>query len=148
MIMQLFTIGFTKKSAEKFFSLLKTNNINCLLDIRLHPNGQLAGFTKQDDLAYFLSSLVNCEYRHLDELAPTDDILSDYRKDNDWDKYVQRFERLMDERNVPASLDRTLFENNVCCLLCSEATPEKCHRRLVAERIAHQWRGTEIIHLI
>ena len=146
--MKLYTIGFTKKPAEKFFSLLKKNNVNCLLDIRLHPNGQLAGFTKQDDLAYFLSQLADCEYRHLDVLAPADEILSDYRKDNDWDKYVQRFERLMDERNVPACLDRALFESKACCLLCSEATPEKCHRRLVAERIAHQWRATEIIHLI
>jgi uncharacterized protein (DUF488 family) len=146
--MRLYTIGFTKKSAEKFFSLLKDNNVNCLLDIRLHPNGQLAGFTKQDDLAYFLSHLMNCEYQHLEVLAPADEILSDYRKDNDWDQYVQRFEHLMDERDVPACLDRALFENKQCCLLCSEATPEKCHRRLVAERIAQQWRGTEIIHLI
>src|SRR5260221_9343855 len=134
--MKLYTIGFTKKSAERFFTLLETNKVNCLVDIRLRPNGQLAGFTRQDDLAYFLSRLGASEYRHFENLAPTDDILSEYRSDHDWDRYVQRFESLMDERNVPDNLDRSLFEENNCCLLCSEATPEQCHRRLVAERLA------------
>ncbi len=145
--MKLYTVGFTKKSAEKFFTLLEQNTVDCLIDIRLHPNGQLSGFTKQDDLAYFLSRLANCEYIHLDSLAPSDDILSNYRQDHDWSRYVQRFEALMDERNVPHCLDRTLFEAKTCCLLCSEATPDKCHRRLVAERLARHWPDVEIIHL-
>ena len=145
--MKLYTIGFTKKSAEKFFTLLKENGIRRVIDIRLNPGGQLAGFAKQDDLRYFLSQLVDCEYRHLDTLAPTDDILSDYRKDHDWDKYVERFAALMDERAVPESLNRRLFEDKACCLLCSEATPDKCHRRLVAERLARHWPGVEVIHL-
>jgi uncharacterized protein (DUF488 family) len=146
--MKLYTIGFTKKSAEQFFALLEQNNVNCLVDIRLHPNGQLAGFTKQDDLAYFLSRIASCDYVHLDSLAPTDDILSEYRNDHDWDRYVQRFEALMDERNVPQCLDRVQFESKTSCLLCSEATPEKCHRRLIAERLARHWPGLEITHLM
>jgi len=96
--MKLYTIGFTKKSAENFFTLLQKNNIKRLIDIRLNPDGQLAGFAKRNDLAYFLSHLVDCEYQHIKVLAPTDDILSDYRKDHDWDRYVKRFEALMDER--------------------------------------------------
>jgi uncharacterized protein (DUF488 family) len=146
--MRLYTIGFTKKSAEAFFSLLQKNGIQRLIDIRLHPNGQLAGFTKQDDLAYFLANLINCDYRHIAALAPTDDVFSTYRKNQDWDELARRFEALMDERSIPQSLDRNLFEEKVCCLLCSEATPDKCHRRLVAERLAQHWPGTEIIHLI
>ena len=147
--MKLYTIGFTKKSAEKFFSLLKDNHIERLVDIRLHPNGQLAGFAKQDDLAYFLSHLVDdCEYHHLPDLAPSDDILSDYRKDHQWNMYVERFEALMDQRGVPQSLDRHFFEEKTCCLLCSEATPEQCHRRLVAERLVSHWPGTDVVHLV
>jgi len=146
--MQLYTIGFTRKSARQFFDLIQTNGIQRLVDIRLHPGGQLAGFTKQDDLAYFLDRLAHCEYVHLPNLAPTDSILSDYRRDHDWDRYVQRFEALMDERNIPHSLDRNLFEDKRCCLLCSEATPEQCHRRLVAERLAREWRTVDIIHLV
>jgi uncharacterized protein (DUF488 family) len=145
--MKLYTVGFTKKSAEKFFRLLRDHDVNCLIDIRIHPDSQLSGFAKGDDLAYFLRQLVSCEYYHLVELAPTEEILGDYRKDHDWERYVERFECLMDERNIPHSLSRALFETNICCLLCSEATPEQCHRRLIAERIQRQWDGVEIIHL-
>ena len=118
------------------------------MDIRLHPGGQLAGFAKQDDLEYFLAHLADCDYRHLGILAPTDEILIDYRQDHNWDTYVRRFEGLMDVRDVPRSLERGLFEEKTGCLLCSEATPEMCHRRLVAERLARHWPGTEVIHLI
>jgi uncharacterized protein (DUF488 family) len=146
--MKLYTIGFTKKSAERFFTLLREHGVERLVDIRVHPGGQLAGFAKQDDLAYFLDRLAGCDYHYLPSLAPTDDILSVYRKDHDWATYVQRFEALMDERDVPGSLDRTLFEQRTCCLLCSEATPEKCHRRLVAERLAKAWPGVEVAHIV
>jgi len=146
--MKLYTIGFTKKSAENFFTLLQKNNIKRLIDIRLNPDGQLAGFAKRNDLAYFLSRLVDCEYQHIKVLAPTDDILSDYRKDHDWDRYVKRFEALMDERNIPQSLDPLLFEEKNCCLLCSEETPEKCHRKLVTERLLRKWDCVEIEHIV
>ena len=146
--MRLHTIGFTQKSAERFFGLLREHGVERLVDIRLHPGGQLAGFTKQGDLRYFLANLVDCDYRHLPELAPSDEILSEYRKDHDWERYVRRFEALMDERGVPASLDRELFAERVCCLLCSEATPERCHRRLVAERLVRSWGDVEVVHLV
>jgi uncharacterized protein (DUF488 family) len=146
--MYLYTIGFTKKSAETFFGLLRENGVQRLVDIRLHPGGQLAGFAKSDDLAYFLRELADCGYTHMPELAPTDEVLSAYRKDHKWPLYVQRFEALMDERGVPQSLDRTIFEREKCCLLCSEATPEQCHRRLVAERLASHWGDVQIVHLV
>ena len=146
--MNIYTIGFTKKSAQTFFGLLRDNRVERLIDIRLHPGGQLAGFAKQDDLAYFLKELAGCDYLHLELLAPTADILSSYRTDHDWNKYVERFEALMDERQVSTSLDRRLFEEKACCLLCSEATPDQCHRRLIAERLAGAWPGVTVIHLI
>jgi uncharacterized protein (DUF488 family) len=146
--MKLYTIGFTQKRAETFFGLLKEHEIRRLVDIRLRPGGQLAGFAKQDDLPYFLSNLANgCQYIHFPELAPTDAILNDYRTDKNWLKYTERFERLMDERGIPGILNRDDFETNRSCLLCSEPTPEKCHRRLVAERIAASWPDVEIVHL-
>jgi uncharacterized protein (DUF488 family) len=146
--MKLYTIGFTKKSAERFFNLLNEDHIERLLDIRLNPQGQLAGFAKKDDLSYFLSQLLDCEYHHMKMLAPTTEILSIYRDDKDWSRYVTRFEALMDERNIPGSLDRHFFEGKNCCFLCSEATPEKCHRRLVAERLGKYWQNIEIKHII
>ena len=145
--MRLYTIGFTKKSAERFFGLLREHGVERLVDIRLHPSGQLAGFTKQSDLRYFLANLAGCDYHYLPELAPSEEILTDYRRDHDWDRYVARFEALMDEREVPASLDEGVFRDKVSCLLCSEATPERCHRRLVAERLARTWPEIDVVHL-
>jgi uncharacterized protein (DUF488 family) len=137
--MKLYTLGFTKKSARTFFALLREHGVERLIDIRLRPDKQLAGFAKRDDLTYFLAELTSCDYRHLVDLAPTDDILSTYRRNHDWDEYIRRFEALMNERGVPQSLNRTLFSERVCCLLCSEATPSRCHRRLIAERLARHW---------
>lgn len=145
--MRLYTIGFTKKTAEQFFVLLQQNGVQRVVDIRVHPNSQLSGFARQQDLRYFLPQLIQCAYDHVASLCPTEEILTDYRKTDDWGLYVQRFEQLMDERNVPGGLDRASFENSASCLLCSEATPEQCHRRLVAERLARFWPDVEIIHL-
>ena len=145
--MQLYTIGFTQKTAQDFFNLLQKNRVERLVDIRLHPDGQLAGFTKKEDLRYFLRRLNNCDYRHIDQLAPTDEILKAYRADHNWAKYASAFEELLDQRGIPETLERSLFEEKTCCLLCSEPTPEKCHRRLVAERLAKTWNDVTILHL-
>lgn len=146
--MRLYTIGFTQKSAERFFGLLAEHGVERVVDIRLKPGGQLSGFAKQNDLAWFLERLTGASYLHLPELAPSAEIRDDYRKDHDWDRYVPRFEALMDARGIPDVLDRASFAERVSCLLCSEPTPERCHRRLVAERLAREWPGMEIIHLI
>ncbi len=146
--MKLYTIGFTQKRAKTFFELLRRNGIQRLVDIRVSPSGQLSGFARKDDLSYFLDRLADgCVYLHLPELAPTKEILKDYRADRNWDRYVMRFEMLMNERGIPATLERTDFAAQVSCLLCSEASPKQCHRRLVAERLAACWPDVEIIHL-
>ena len=123
--MIVYTIGFTQKSARRFFELLDESGVRRLLDIRLNPYGQLSGFSKKDDLAYFLERLSAIDYLHLPELAPTDSILHDYLKDKDWGAYVARFETLMDERKklereladakrLPSSLKATLVTPFVC----------------------------------
>lgn len=145
--MKLYTIGFTRKTAARFFSLLAEAGVERVVDIRLKPGGQLAGFANNRDLAYFLERLNGCGYVHLPDLAPTAEILSDYRRDHDWSRYVTRFEALMDARRIPDSLDQSAFARTRSCLLCSEASPEQCHRRLVAERLARAWDGIEVVHL-
>lgn len=146
--MKLYTIGFVQKRAEAFFALLRLHGIQRILDIRVSPDGQLAGFTKKADFPYFLSHLADgCLYTHLPELAPTREMLGDYRADNSWSRYVTRFEALMDERRIPHALDRAAFETHMSCLLCSEPTARQCHRRLVAERLQAHWGDVEIVHL-
>ena len=146
--MILYTIGFAGKDAESFFNALREHSIQRVVDIRANPRGQLSAYAKQRDLPFFLSRLADgCEYIHVPELAPTREILTDYRSDGDWSHYVERFEALMDERGIPEALDRGVFERLTICLLCSEPTPEQCHRRLVAERLAAHWPGVEVRHL-
>ena len=146
--MRIYTIGFTQKRAEVFFELLRQNEVKRLVDIRLRPGGQLSGFAKQDDLPFFLSKLADgCQYVHLPELAPTDEILNNYRSDHDWEKYAERFDQLMEERGIPDILNPSDFEESSSCLLCSEPAAAHCHRRLVAERLASNWQNVEIIHL-
>ncbi len=146
--MKIYTIGFTRKPAAEFFGSLQKHGVERVIDIRLNPRGQLSGYAKQKDLPYFLARLARCDYQHMEILAPTRDMLARYRRDFDWLAYAAQFEALMDEREVPDVLDRRLFEEITCCLLCSEATPQKCHRRLVAERLAGAWPDVAISHLI
>ena len=143
--MKLFTIGFTKKSAETFFSKLKKSGAKKLVDVRLNNVSQLAGFAKKEDLRYFVSSLCGMEYQHEPTLAPTQDILDDYKKNGGaWDIYQQKFLDLMATRRIE-NLDRRRFDGG--CLLCSEDKPHHCHRRLVAEYLRDKWGDIEIEHL-
>lgn len=136
--LNLSTIGFTRKSAQSFFDLLKGSNADRLIDIRLNNVSQLAGFAKKDDLIFFLDSLLGWSYEHIPELAPTQDILSAWRKHKGaWEVYEYEFLNLMEQRRIEHFLDRRQLENS--CLLCSEHTPEHCHRRLVAEYLQTKW---------
>lgn len=144
--MKIFTIGFTKKPAATFFNSLKDAGVVRLIDIRLNNTSQLAGFTRKNDLGYFAREICGIDYLHLTELAPTKEMLDDYRKrQGDWGIYERRFLELMSERHVETTLSREIF--NGACLLCSEEKPHHCHRRLVAEYLREKWPDVGIDHL-
>lgn len=145
--MKIFTIGFTQKSAEEFFRLLKSNGIQRIVDIRVHPGGQLAGFAKDRDLAFFLRELAGIDYVYQPELAPTDGLMKSYRAGKDAAAWEAGYRQLLAERGMPAGLDRRMFEEQVCCLLCSEAQAEHCHRRIAAEMMKDEWGEVEVIHI-
>lgn len=141
----LFTIGFAGKHAEEFFTILKDAGVRTVLDIRLNNVNQLAGFTKKDDLPFFLERLCGCGYQHRLEFAPTQEIIDGWRKKGlPWPEFERRYLALLESRPwsglTASDLDR-------CCLLCSEATPEHCHRRLAAEWLAGKVGGVRIVHL-
>ena len=145
--MEIYTIGFAKKSAEAFFGALRKAGIKRLVDIRLNNTSQLAGFTKRDDLKFFLKELCNAEYIHEPLLAPTPEILNSYKKKKiSWQEYEQRFLELMAERKIEEKIDRSLF-NGPTVLLCSEPKADRCHRRLVLEYLQNNWGNLKIIHL-
>ena len=147
----LFTIGFTKKTAEEFFGLLRDAGVQKVVDIRENRGGQLSGFAKYPDLAYFLHQILGISYEHIPLLAPSPEIRDAYRKTKEWEQYEKSFRELMLERKALESVAPENFEGKVA-LLCSEPGPEKCHRRLVAEMFAQNWiaRGhqVEVKHLI
>ena len=144
--MKLFTIGFTKKSAETFFGMLNKAEATRVVDIRLNNVSQLAGFAKRDDLRFFLKQLCEADYVHMPDFAPTKEILDRYKKDKgDWAVYEVSFLKLMRERNIEEKMAGLIKDSD--CLLCSEADPDQCHRRLVAEYLKERWRNMNIRHL-
>jgi uncharacterized protein (DUF488 family) len=144
--MTLFTIGFTKKSAEEFFGLLQAGKVARVLDVRLNRSSQLSGFAKQRDLVYFLRSIGSIDHLVLENLAPTAELLDAYRsRTMTWDQYAGLYEELITERQVETSIPREILEGG--CLLCSEHTAHKCHRRIAAEYLARHHDGLEIEHL-
>lgn len=142
----LFTIGYTKRSASNFFSSIKNANIKLLIDIRLNNTSQLAGYTKKDDLAFFLEEICGCNYKHHPEFAPTKEILDAYHaKEISWSEYEIQFNNILHIRKPIAVLGIELLDH--ACLLCAEPTPVKCHRRLVAEYFAQLVPNLVIQHL-
>ena len=143
---EVFTIGFTGKSAEDFFSRLRKSGAKRVVDVRLNNVSQLAGFSKRDDLKYFLKQIVRIEYIHAPLLAPTQEMLDEYRKSKaGWDVYARKFNHLLEERRIEHEISPELIKGG--CLLCSEDQPHHCHRRLVAEYLRKKWGHLEITHL-
>ena len=145
--MEVYSIGFTKKTAEQFFGLLKSAGIRRLLDVRLNNVSQLAGFAKRKDLQYFLREICGAEYVHEPLLAPTKEMLDDYKKrKGSWEEYEHRFRALMADRHIEEKLEPSALAVPTA-LLCSEPAPDHCHRRLVLEYLQDKWSELTIHHL-
>ena len=145
--MEIYSIGFTQKSASEFFGTLKAHRIERLLDVRLNNTSQLAAFAKQTDLPYFLKEICGIAYEHEPLLAPTQEILDAFKKEKTgWDAYEKAFLALLRSRKIESKIDKQSFRQKTV-LLCSEPTAEHCHRRLVLEYLQKQWEGVEIQHL-
>ena len=146
--MNIYTIGFAQKSAEVFFTLLSRYNIECLFDIRLNNVSQLAGFTKAMDLKYFLKTILNAEYIHDINYAPTKEILDNYKKGiSDWNEYVLKYNNLIVNRKTELIFAEQAKNFNNVCLLCSEVTANNCHRKLLAEYLKSNLPNIEIMHI-
>jgi uncharacterized protein (DUF488 family) len=144
--MRIFTIGFTKKSAEEFFTCLQNAGVHRIVDIRLNNTSQIAGFAKERELKYFLRVIAGIDYVHIPDFAPTQEILDNFKKNKgSWAEFENAFRDLMAHRKITETAAKTLREND--CLLCSEHTPEHCHRRLVAEHIQEQLGNIKVVHL-
>ena len=147
--MNLYTIGFTKKTAEAFFSLIQYSGVDMLIDIRLNNNSQLAGFSKGNDLEYFLSAICGCKYTYDELFAPTKDLMDGMKqKSISFDEFQAAFRKILDSRKAAEHFVNEYQSIGSVCLLCSEEVPDKCHRRIVAEYLADKLQGISIIHLV
>jgi uncharacterized protein (DUF488 family) len=145
--MEIYSIGFTQKSASEFFETLKAHGIERLLDVRLNNTSQLAGFAKQADLVYFLKEICGAEYEHEPLLAPTQVMLDTYKKKKgDWNVYTEDYLGLIRLRQVESKIAKDRFAKKTV-LLCSEATADHCHRRLALEYLKSHWGDIVIRHL-
>lgn len=144
--MELFTIGYTKKSAEKFFGIIIDNKIEIVADVRLYNSTQLAGFSKSADLQYFLKKICGCNYIALKQLAPNSSLFENYKNGKtSWNEYEKIYNKFLDTQ---ANLDFfCVFKNKRICILCAESTPEHCHRRLIAEKVSKICDNVKITHL-
>lgn len=146
--MTIYTIGFTKKSAEEFFKQIFNNKIDILVDIRLNNQSQLAGFSKSKDLQFFLKKICNCEYKHEKIFAPNKEILDDYKKKKvTWSTYEIKYNELLEEREAIEYFYTSYLNYNRVCFLCSEYEAIYCHRRLLAENIKSKIEGVVIKHI-
>ncbi|MBD0350894.1 MAG: DUF488 domain-containing protein [Flavisolibacter sp.] len=146
-MIKLYTIGFTGKSAEQFFTLLKGAAVRKIVDTRINNVSQLSGFAKGSDLQFFAREIGNIKYERNIDFAPTKELLARYRnKKLSWEEYEVEYLNLLDMRKVAQKTDIEKLHEH--CLLCSEHTPEKCHRRLLAEYLKQVKNDVEIIHLI
>lgn len=145
--MDIYTIGFTRRSAAEFFRALKGASIRRLVDIRISNSSQLAGFTKKDHLPFFLEELCGAEYLHEPLLAPTLELMVAVRRRGlPWQEYEAQFLRLLRSRRVEERISRDLFDVPTV-LLCTEPTAERCHRRLVVEYLGRAWGDVTPHHL-
>jgi uncharacterized protein (DUF488 family) len=145
--LQVYSIGFAKKTAEVFFAMLEEAKVRLLVDVRLNNVSQLAGFTRSKDLEYFLRELCGCGYAHELMLAPTKEMFDAYRnKAISWEELEVAYRALLDDRRVADALDRSIVEGPAV-FLCSEPAPERCHRRLALEYLQEKWGGFDIVHL-
>jgi uncharacterized protein (DUF488 family) len=145
--LKLFTIGFAETNAEHFFTSLRNAGVKRIVDVRLNNTSQLAGFSKKDDLRFFLKEMGGIDYVHLPELAPTAEILDAFKKHKgSWEVYEQEFNALMAKRGIETAISRETIDSG--CLLCSEKKPHHCHRRLVAEYLQKHWGDVSTKHLV
>lgn len=146
MTIKLYTIGFTKKTADKFFRLLEDNAVKKIIDIRINNTSQLAGFAKGVDLEFFAKKILAIPYVYRPDLAPTKDLLKRYRENaTPWSEYEEEFLKLMQDRDILTSIESTDLDGAV--LLCSEDQPDECHRRLLAEYLQEKYPEISIFHL-
>ena len=144
---QIATIGFGKKGAARFVELLETAGVKTVVDTRRRPDSPLSGYARQRDLPFILLT-AGIGYEHRPELAPPNELLDRYRTDKDWDAYVTDFEEVLTSSDANQTMRLLLRREEKLALLCSEPTPEKCHRRLVAERMRQMDPGLQIEHLV
>ncbi len=129
----------SRKSAEEFFNKINENEIELVLDVRLHNHSQLLGFTKGTDLEYFLDKISSCKYVHDEIFCQTEKVLNEYRKKIiTWEDFEKSYSELIEKRDMISLFNQKYGSFNNVLILCSGKSPETCHGRLLAKKLANK----------
>lgn len=140
---QVFTIGYQGRTIEDFVAHLVHENIETLCDVRRKAISRKKGFSKRA-LCSALEE-AGIVYIHMPDLGMPVDLLP-HRNVRDNGPILEQYEcRINNEAKEVRRLADHTREARVC-LLCFEVDHQQCHRGVLAEVLASDWK-CEVRHL-
>jgi uncharacterized protein (DUF488 family) len=134
--LEIYTSGTSGITAERFFLRLRELKATSVIDTRIHPSSQLSGYSKQESLKYFLKEILQIPYIYESQLCPIEQDFKLYKnKQMIWKTYQDKYYQLLINRNIKEKIDFSPWGDRPV-ILCSESSPDQCHRRLAAEFIS------------
>ena len=144
----IWTVGHSTRQIEEFVEILQAAEIRLLADVRRFPGSRRHPQFNQNRLIESLAG-AGIEYRHFvdlggrrkERLADSANVGWRVESFNAYADYMQspEFLRALDELMDAARAQPT-------AIMCSEALPHKCHRRLIADALLT--RGWQVRHLL
>lgn len=142
----IYTIGTQGMHDDDFLNILNENEIDAVIDIRLHNEGRWYRFASGKHIKD-ISKAIGIDYIHNTQLAPTKEMLIKWREEHNWQDYEDKFINILKTREALSIWDKIAKNYPRPCLLCAEKLAETCHRRLLAEYLIRNGRASRIIHL-
>jgi uncharacterized protein (DUF488 family) len=146
-LVQVFSVGHSNRSLDDFQDLLGTRAIEVLVDVRRFPVSRRYPHFSAERLKRSLAA-EGTEYVHEPELgghrAPDPASRNTAWKNDALRGYADRIEALPFRDAVARVVERARRART--CVLCAEAEPEQCHRRILADVLASL--GCEVVHLV
>ena len=143
----LFTAGHSTRPVEELIALLAEHGVRLLVDVRRFPGSRRHPQFSRDALAGSLAA-AGIDYLHEPDLGGRREPRPD-SPNTAWRVAAFRgYADYMDSPSFAAALDRLLggAAESRTAILCAEAVPWRCHRRLISD--AATVRGVEVLHIL
>jgi len=118
-------IALVKRNTDEFISILKKQNITCIIDVRENPFSRKKGFSKSE----LRKSLENegIEYVHLKALGNPSALRNKLKEDNDYEYFVKAYQDYLLSNMEAVKEAYGYITDGTNCLMCYERLPENCH---------------------